>query len=59
MNDKIKINGVYREIDLFERFLLFLFPIAIAAILCYLKTIKPTRDAEAWLIKKLKLTRLT
>jgi hypothetical protein len=58
LNNKITINGEYREPDLIERFLWFLFPIALANVLCYFKTIKPTRDAEAWLIKKLKLTRL-
>lgn len=56
LNDKIKINGVYTELDFIERVFWFLFPIIIAIILCYFKTIKPTRDAEAWLIKKLKLT---
>jgi hypothetical protein len=53
--DKITINGVYRSVNIAEKGGLGLFIIAVPSIVCYLKTIGPTRSAERWLIEKMRL----
>ena len=53
--DKMTINGVYRMPTVSEKVLFSLFSVSISAILCYFKTIKPTKDAEKWLVRKFSL----
>jgi hypothetical protein len=54
-DEKMNINGMYRSVTLLERIGMAIFVIAIPAIISYFKTIKPTQDAEKWLIKKMQL----
>ncbi|MBX0290864.1 hypothetical protein K3G63_10465 [Hymenobacter sp. HSC-4F20] len=55
MSDEMKVNGVYRTLELWERVVYTLFPLSICAVLCYVKVFKPMSDTEAWLVKKLAL----
>ena len=53
--DKMTINGVYRTPTIDEKVFFALFSVTIPVIICYFKTIKPTRDAEKWLVRKFSL----
>ncbi|MBD2714710.1 hypothetical protein KBK19_06665 [Microvirga sp. STR05] len=54
-DEKMTVNGVYRSVGLLERMGWAAFVLAVPGFICYFKTIKPVRDAENWLIEKLKL----
>lgn len=55
LTDEMTINGVYRVLTTSEKGFFALLSVGIPAILCYLKTIKPTKDADKWLVRKLLL----
>ncbi len=55
LSEKINIGGVYRSVTLLERTGFAFFIVAIPALISYFKTVKPTQDAESWLIRKMQL----